>query len=76
MAPFLATYNLDDQVMVTCLMNYIVSWAASAAENNAVIKCGPADLWAPEPLIDGFSDAVECVGECFLTCFNIYVSVF
>ena len=76
MNPVQETYALDEQATLTCLTNYIVSWALSAAENSAAIKCGAADTWAPEPLVVGFSDAVECVGECFLTCFNIHVSVF
>ena len=65
MNPVQETYAPGDQATLTCLTNYIVSWAASAAENSAKIKCGAADAWAPEPSVDGFSDAVECVGECF-----------
>ncbi|XP_063687090.1 fibropellin-1-like isoform X2 [Bolinopsis microptera] len=63
MVPDQDTYALDDQATVTCLTNYIYSWAASAADNSAVIKCGAGDSWAPEPLVDSFSGAVECV-EC------------
>ena len=72
MDPDQVTYALDEQATLTCQTNYIVSWAASAADNSAQIKCGATDTWAPEPSVDGLSDAVECVGECFLTCFNIY----
>ena len=75
MDPIQETYALDEQATLTCLTNHIVSWAASAAENSAEIKCGAADTWAPEPLVDGFSDAVECVGEFFLLVL-IYVRVF
>ena len=66
MDPIQETYALDEQATLTCLTNYIVSWAASAAENSAMIKCGATDAWAPEPLVDSFTDAVECVGEFFL----------
>ena len=65
MDPDQVTYSLDEQSTLSCLTNYVVSWAVSAAENSAMIKCGAADTWAPEPSVDGFSDAVECVGECF-----------
>ena len=49
MNPVQETYSLNEQATLTCLTNYIVSWAASAAENSAEIKCGAADTWAPEP---------------------------
>ncbi|XP_063679982.1 arylsulfatase B-like [Bolinopsis microptera] len=62
MVPDLVSYATEDRVTLTCVNNYIISWAASESDNSATIKCGGTG-WVSEPLLENFSGAVGCV-EC------------
>ena len=55
-------YEEDTEVFMECSDNFIISWAESAEDISANIKCN-SDHFSPDPQVDGFSGTVACVGE-------------
>ena len=46
---------------MTCFDMYIISWATTTTEGDAVVECGSTD-WIPEGQAD-FAGTVNCVGK-------------
>lgn len=62
------SYPYQTKAKITCVTNYIVSWAAADTDNSGDIVCGVDDMFVP----DGKPDAGEagCVGKSFLLLFT------
>ena len=59
--PWQLSYDVGDRATMMCLPSYIISWATTSTEGDAVVECGSTD-WIPEGQID-FAGTVGCVGK-------------
>ena len=64
MSPFSPNYSYKDgaKATITCLENYIISWAKSIDDVVGDVECD-AGSFVPDP-VDSFAGAVGCVGKC------------